>query len=105
MEIDATMLKSIINGSALGVLILVLIGGWKLIKPAMDSWLEQYRQLLNIVLELTTALALINANLEQTIKAQEELSKRLSVHEEKAETRHKEVVRGLKGKLSHDTPN
>lgn len=102
MEANATIIKSIVEGSTLVLLTLVLVGGWKLIKPAVNGWLEQYQQLLNVVLELTTALALINANLEQTIKAQEELTKRLGVHEEKIEVRHKEVMRGLKGKLGHD---
>lgn len=103
MEDNATILKYVIDGGVLVLLTLVLRAGWKLIKPAVDGWLEQYQQLLNIVLELTTALALINANLEQTIKAQEELMKRFGVHEEKSEVRHKEIMRGLKGKLGHDS--
>lgn len=102
MEANATTLKSIIDGGELVLLFLVLVGGWRLIKPAMNSWLEQYQQLLDVVLKLTTALALINVNLEQTVKAQEEMAQRLNVHEEKMEVRHKEVMRGLKGKLGHD---
>lgn len=102
MEADATTLKSVLEGTALVLLTLVLIGGWRIIKPAVDSWLKQYQQLLDVVLKLTTALALINVNLEQTIKAQEEMAQRLSAHEEKAEIRHKEVIRGLKGELGRD---
>lgn len=102
MEVNAVTLKSVTDIGALVLLFLVLVGGWKILKPAVDGWLEQYQQLLNVVLELTTALALINTNLEQTIKAQEEISNRLGNHEEKAVSRHKEVMRGLKGKLGYD---
>ncbi|GAF89802.1 unnamed protein product [marine sediment metagenome] len=102
MEANVATLKSIIDGGEMVLLALVLAGGWRLLKPAVDGWLEQYQQLLKVVLELTTSLALINANLKQTVEVQKELTKGLDSHESKAELRHHEIMRGLKGKLGHD---
>jgi len=62
MDMDvATILKF----GELGLLALVLIGGWKLAKPAIEGWLVQYRQLMEYVLSATKALALINAQLQE----------------------------------------
>jgi len=43
-------------------LALVLVGIWRLAKPAMEGWLLQNRQLVDHLLEMTKALESLNAD-------------------------------------------
>ncbi len=58
-------IAAILKFGELGLLALVLVGGWKLAKPAVEAWLAQYRQLIDHLLKMTEALALMNAQLEE----------------------------------------
>lgn len=39
-------IATILKFGELGLLALVLVGGWKLAKPAIETWLTQYQQLM-----------------------------------------------------------
>lgn len=61
MDNIATILKL----GELGLLALVLMGIWRLAKPAMEGWLLQNRQLVDHLLEMTKALEGLNADHEE----------------------------------------
>ena len=75
----ATLLKL----GEFSLLTLVLIGGWKLARPAVEAWLAQYQQLIDHLLKMTEALALMNAQLEELHKDHGEIT---------------EILRDLNGK-------
>ena len=68
---------AILKFGELGLLALVLIGGWKLAKPAVEAWLAQYGQLVDHLLQMTEALALMNAQLEELHKDHKEVTELL----------------------------
>ena len=55
-------IAAILKLGELGLLALVLIGIWRLAKPAMEGWLLQNRQLVDHLLEMTKALENLNAD-------------------------------------------
>ena len=55
-------IAAILKFGELGLLALVLVGGWKLARPAIEGWLLQNRQLLDHLLEMTKALEGLNAD-------------------------------------------
>lgn len=72
MDDIATLLKL----GELGLLTAVLVGIWRLAKPALESmvemaksavggWLKQNRQLMDYLLKMTEALTLLNAGMEE----------------------------------------
>ncbi len=62
---DNNTIATILKFGELGLLTLVLVGGWKLAKPAVEAWLAQYQQLIDHLLKMTEALSLMNAQLEE----------------------------------------
>ena len=58
-------IAAILKFGELGLLALVLIGIWRLAKPAVEGWLLQNRQLIDHLLEMTKALENLNADHEQ----------------------------------------
>ena len=70
-------IAAILKLGELGLLGLVLWGSWKLAKPVVDSWLEQYRELLKFLLEMTTALTLLNAGMEELHADHQEITELL----------------------------
>jgi len=86
-----------VNAGALILLSAVMIGGWRIAKPAVDAWLKQYQALLDYTLEMTRILATINVNLEQLNSKHTKLSNHLNDHEKDSERRHGEVLRDLRG--------
>ena len=70
-------IPAILKLGELSLLALVLVGIWRLAKPAMDGWLLQNRQLLDHLLEMTKALALVNAQLEELHTDHKEVTKLL----------------------------
>jgi len=84
--------NALVQGGAFLLLAAVMVGGWKIIKPAVDSWMKQYTALLDYTLEMTKAMGEINANLQRLNTGQDK-------HEVESERRHGEVLRGLGDKL------
>jgi len=58
--------NAIVQGGALLLLAAVMVGGWKIAKPAVDNWMKQYSALLDYTLEMTKAMGEINANLQRS---------------------------------------
>ncbi len=55
-------IAAILKLGELGLLAMVLIGIWRLAKPAVEGWLLQNRQLIDYLLEMTKALEILNAD-------------------------------------------
>ena len=55
-------IEAILKLGELGLLALVLVGIWRLAKPAMEGWLLQNRQLVDHLLAMTKALEGLNAD-------------------------------------------
>jgi len=81
-----------IQAGAMLLLAIVMVGGWKIAKPAVDNWMKQYSALLDYTLEMTKAMGEINANLQRLNASHDK-------HEVESERRHGELVRGLGGDL------
>lgn len=88
-------IASLLKLGELGLLLAVLVGIWRLAKPTLDSgiemaksavegWLKQNRQLMDYLLKMTEALALLNAGMEELHADHKEIA---------------ELLRSLNGKL------
>ncbi len=69
-------LATILKVGEISILLIVLVGIWKLARPtltsavemmqaAIEGWLEQNRRLMDYLLKMTEALSLMNAQLEE----------------------------------------
>ena len=70
-------IAAILKLGEVGLLALVLIGVWRLAKPAMEGWLLQNRQLVDHLLEMTKALSLISVQLEELHSDHKEIAETL----------------------------
>ena len=69
-------IPAILKLGELSLLALVLVGIWRLAKPAMDGWLLQNRQLVDHLLEMTKALEILNAGHREIVEVLRRLNGR-----------------------------